>query len=176
MGAGNMIEIEIGTVTGYQIGPNRDSTSSVLLLQCIMSEPTDVQTIEYIPAPGEDVNPAVGSNVIVLKIGDAYRFAIAGDDNITPEMLPGEKKIYSISGVAVSAFINLLSTGILELNGNADFAVRFNALKTQFDELKTAFNTHVHSGVTAGASSTGAATPQSAADLTSAQVLTVKLP
>ncbi len=73
-----------------------------------------------------------------------------------------------------------------------DFAVRFNELETAFNELKDDFNTfvnnvhnssvvpHTHPGVTAGGSSTGAATivtgTQSTADITPAKVEEIEMP
>ena len=132
--------IEIGTVTGYIIAKNRDGDSDVLLLQCEMSEDTDIQTVEYIQQPGEDGNPAMGSSVIIFDIGKSYRFAIACDDNIVPEMLPGERKLYSVSGGEVSAFANFLSTGIIELNGNTESAVKFKSLDMSLQTMVVSIN------------------------------------
>ena len=116
--------IYIGTVTGREIKNNRDGDAPVLLIQAVLTDETDVQTVEYIPAPGEDVNPPDGTSVIVFEISQSYKVAMAGDDGIIPSMKPGEKKIYSISGESISAFINLLDTGVIELNGNTRNAAR----------------------------------------------------
>ena len=83
--------------------------------------------------------------------------------------------------------IILKDDGIVEINGNADFAVAFNDLKTAFDQLKNDFNNfvtikynlHVHPGVLSGGAST-AVTPATgtatAADMSNAKVAEVKLP
>lgn len=118
------MKIYIGTVTGREVKTNRDGEDPVLLLQAILTDETDVQTVEYIPAPGEDVNPPDGTSVIIFEISQSYKVALAGDDGIIPSMKPGEKKIYSISGGAIAAFINLLDTGVIELNGNTRNAAR----------------------------------------------------
>ena len=86
-----------------------------------------------------------------------------------------------------SGSFNIKSDGVIEINGNADFAVAFTDLKTAFDQLKTDFNTfvttiynlHVHPGVTAGPASTGVAPlvgTGSTADMSGAKVDTVKIP
>ena len=134
----------IGTVKGFQIGPNRDGTNDVLLLQVEMSDPDDIQTVEYFSGAGDDTIPPEGSLVTILSVGRAWKIAIASNDNIAPSMAEGERKIYSSNGGAIQAFINWLSTGILELNGNSDFAVRFGALEAGFNQLKSDYNLHTH--------------------------------
>ena len=80
-----------------------------------------------------------------------------------------------------SGYIRLDTSGNVEINGSADFAVAFNDLKTGFDQLRSDFNTfastHVHPGVTSGGASTGAAvTTPSTASIDASKVSTVKLP
>ena len=165
----------IGTVRGFEIGPNRDGTNDVLLLQVEMSDPDDIQTVEYFSGAGDDTIPPVGSLVTILSVGRAWKIAIASNDNIAPSMTEGERKIYSSDGGVIKAFINWLSSGILELNGNSDFAVRFNALETGFNTLRSDHNTflvHVH-----GASGTPPVPPAvpSTASISAAKVDEVKI-
>ncbi|NCX55591.1 MAG: hypothetical protein EBW87_00110 [Burkholderiaceae bacterium] len=99
----------------------------------------------------------------------------------------GEIRMYSVdpNGEA-KAFVFCRSTGVLELNGDEDFAVRFSKLKEGFDQLKsdlnaliTKFNTHVHSGVTTGPGSSGPTpTPATAtsASVDAAKIETIKTP
>ncbi len=91
-----------------------------------------------------------------------------------PLILGGEK-LYSISSGSIQAFINIKNDGIIEINGNSDFAVRFNALQTAFDQLKSDFNAHTHASVTSLGTPT-VPIPQSTADITPAKVDEVKLP
>lgn len=77
---------------------------------------------------------------------------------------------------AGSAKIALTPTTEVILNGGADWAVQFSALQTAFDELKSAFNTHVHAGVTSGGASTAATSVPSAADISLAKIASVRLP
>ena len=69
---------------------------------------------------------------------------------------------------------NIKNDGIIEINGNSDFAVRFNALQTAFDQLKSDFNTHTHVSVTS-LGTPSVPVPQSTADITPAKVNEVKL-
>lgn len=161
----------IGTVKGFQIGPNRDGTEDVLLLQVEMSDPDDIQTVEYYSGAGDDTIPPEGSLVTILSVGRAWKIAIASNDNIAPTMAEGERKIYSSDAGVIKAFINWLADGDLELNGNANSAVTFSALNTALQSLVTAINatfaTKLDGGGTAGVLSL---------DISAAEEDTVRLP
>lgn len=85
-----------------------------------------------------------------------------------------------------SGHIKITPAGGIELNGNADSAVAYNDLKTAFDELVSDFNTlvslfnsHTHSGVQSGGSSTGPPSgsgSSSSADMSSSELTTIKVP
>ncbi len=165
----------IGQVIGREIKKNRDGSSDKLLLTVEITETDDIQTVELMRQAGEDTNPPDGSKVLILSVGDAWKIAVASDDGIVPSVNPGEKKLYSTNSGAIQAFINLLADGTIEINGSTDFAVRFTALETAFNQLKSDLNSHVHSGVTAGGASTMMPTTPSTADITPAKVEEVKL-
>ena len=171
--------IRTGKITGRTITTNRDGTNLRVMLQVQMTNPADIQTVEYVSLPGQDENPINGSRVFILEVGDSYKIAIAVDDGVTPAMATGEKRLYSVNDAGnIQAFINLLKTGIIEVNGAADFAVRFNALKTEFDKLKTEVNSHTHLYTPGGGTPTTTAipVPQITADISGAKVDEVKLP
>ena len=157
----------IGKVTGREVKKNRDGQNDRLMLQVEITDSNDIQTIELRNQYGEDNNPVNGSQVLIVDIGTAFKMAIAAEDGITPSMNPGEKKIYSVSGAAIAAFINFLESGILNINGSADFAVRFDALNTALQIMLTNLNADI---VTAGGSG------NTTLDLSGAKVDTVKLP
>ena len=178
--------IRIGIVTGRELKKNRDSGNDRLLLQVQITDADDIHTVEYMSPPGEDSNPPDGAKVLIVDIGRAYKVAIAVDDNVSPSMAEGEKKLYSISDGAIASFINFLSSGIVEINGNNDFAVRFNEMQAAFDEFRDDFNQlvtdytgHKHGGVQTGGGVTAVSdTPgtESTADISAAKVEEVKLP
>lgn len=162
----------IGKITGRTITTNRDGTNQRVMLQVQMTNPDDIQTVEYVSLPGQDENPIDGSRVFILEVGDSYKIAFAVDDGVTPAMATGEKRLYSQSDAgAIQAFINILKSGIIEVNGDADFAVRFTALEAQMQIMVTAINatfaTKLNGSGTAGAV---------VLDLSTAKVDEVKLP
>lgn len=174
-----------GKIKGFEVKKNRDGSGDRLMLQVEISDPDDTQTVELMSQSGDDAVPPIDSRVLITSVGSAYKIAVAVDDGITPSMAEGERKIYSIDAGAIAAFINFLNTGILELNGNADFAVRYGQLQTAFDELKadfnnfitTVYNLHSHPTAPTGPVSTPSVTgSSSAADITGAKIEEIKVP
>lgn len=166
-----------GRITGRTITTNRDGSNPRVMLQVQMTNPDDIQTVEYVSLPGQDENPIDGSRVYIIEVGDQYKIAIAVDDGITPAMATGEKRLYSVSDAGIiQAFINILKTGIIEINGDADFAVRFDALQTKLTALEVQLIAHVHPGVTTGGGSTGVSATVFDIDISTAKVVKVKLP
>lgn len=176
--------IRTGIVTGREFKKNRDGENDRLLLQVQITDADDIHTVEYMSPSGEDSNPPDGAKVLIVDAGRAYKIAIAVDDNIQPSMQEGEKKLYSISDGDIAAFINFLQSGIVEINGNSDFAVRYNELEAGFNQLKsdfnsfvTTYNSHNHPTAPDGPVSSPSATgSSSAADISAAKVDEVKLP
>ena len=184
--------IRIGEITGREITTNRDGTTPRVMLQVRMSNADDIQTVELVTPPGYDANPIDGSSVYVLEVGPAYKIGFAVNDGITPDTATGEKRIYSLDDAgAIQAFIKLLKTGIIEingngaiqingtvieLNGNADFAVRFDALQTKLTALEAQLLTHIHPGVSTGSGNTGVSVTVFDIDISGAKVNEVKLP
>jgi hypothetical protein len=164
--------LQTGKVTGQEIKANRDGGVDVRLLQVNLNtdQRPDIHTVQYFPMSGDDSPPQNDDTVLVMSIGQSFKVAIAVQDSVVPSMLTGEKKSYSRdSSGDIAAFINFLTGGDLELNGNAYTAVRFAVLETQFNELRDAYNGHTHPPGTAVNS------PNSAADLSGAESPTVKL-
>jgi hypothetical protein len=58
------------------------------------------------------------------------------------DLNPGEQIIFSTAsdGAEMKAFVKLLNTGVMHLNGDADFLAGYTKLKEGFDQLKTDFN------------------------------------
>jgi hypothetical protein len=94
---------------------------------------------------GEDSGPINGDEVIVFDLGSAFKVAVSTQDALAAVMGAGEKKLYSRdSDGVIQAFINLLVSGNINLNGDAYSAVRFEELETEFNAFKTVFNGHTH--------------------------------
>lgn len=132
--------ITIGVITGSSVKPNKDGVNPTRLLQVVVSDPMDVQTVELITQAGEDNNPPIGSKVVMIDLGPAWQVGIAVDDNIAPEVQPGEKEYYSSVGGVKKAKLKLNLLGECILNDGVDFGVAFNQLKAAFDDLQTQWN------------------------------------
>ena len=163
--------IRAGTVRGREIRPNRNGGADVLLLQVEVSDADDIQTVELMTQAGDESSPPDGSRVILVQLGPAWVVAVAADDLIPPDIDAGERRVYSQDGGAREASIYWRTSGQLELNGTGDFAVRFTALETAFNELQAKFNAHTGHVV----SSVVPLAP-SVADISLAKVSTVELP
>lgn len=94
---------------------------------------------------------AVPGSVTLNSVTD---FDLNSGSNILLESL--------ISAELKSEIVKITGNTHIELNGNTNFAVKYNELKTAFDLLKTelnnfitVFNIHSHTGVTSGGSSSG---------------------
>lgn len=180
-------DMDIGLVTGNEVTIDRDGDSPVRMIQCQLSEEDDTQTVELIRGHGIDECPVSDfATAIILKIGN-YSVCIGIDDAILSEVDEGEKEIYSILPVTntKAASILLKADGTIECNGNTDFAVAFNDLKTGFDQLKSDFNTfvttiynlHNHPTAPTGPVSVPSVTGSStSASIDASKVDTVKLP
>lgn len=117
---------EIGTVTGWELRKNKDGSAPVRLLQVVMSDPEDVQTVEWMGKQGEDDGIVLGSTVLINIVGST-KFAFAVDDNIDPEATDGEKILYSIDGGAKSATATLRKNGDIELESKTGAQATFKA-------------------------------------------------
>jgi phage gp45-like len=143
---------EIGKYIQSEIGKLKDATVDTRNIQVQLTEKDDVQIAEQMQLSGFQSVPPVDSKHLVIDLGGGWKISFAENDGVAPDasLAEGESKIFSSDAGAIQAFANFLKTGIIELNGNTDFAVRylaletaFNQLKTDHDSLVTAFNTLV---------------------------------
>ena len=170
--------MRIGTVIGYEITENRDAEDKSLMLQVEISGEDDVQTVEYMQASGVDHNPPIGSAVVVNDLGQAWAVAMGADDFVEPESESGEYEIYASDGVTKKSRVKCKVDGVVELNGTADFAVRYSKLEAAFNDLQSKWNTFANAYVPGGPGGIG--TPPTAipstGDITQAKITEVKVP
>lgn len=143
----------IGEITRIQIGQNDDQSAQIRRLILKAGIEDNALDLEHIGGSGEDSAPIIGDSAIILEIADDYRIVIAIDDGITPVADPGEKIIYSHDSTGKLAFIKLGTDGSISLGNQnasnpADYAVLYNKLKDEFNELKGKFNALVQAYVT----------------------------
>lgn len=112
--------MRIGRITDSKIGKNKDGDKNVRLLTVEISDPDDLQTVELINDAGEDNNPPIDSNVIILNLGDSWPVAVAVDDGVEPDaaILPGGRKWYVTAAGVVVGYIIGKASGQIDINGN----------------------------------------------------------
>lgn len=144
--------MDIGKVTGRKISTNRDGDIDRLLLQVKFTD-EDVRTVELFSQHGEDVNPSTGCRVITIDLTDSYEIAIAVSDDLTPEVDPGEKEIYSTNatGSTKKAKIKWSGDGNIKINDGTESAISYLPLDTALQNLVTAINLELQALGGAGA-------------------------
>lgn len=169
------MSIQTGIVKGRQVAKNRDSDRDVLLLQVELSDPDDVQTVEFMQGAGDQYSPENGSKVLVISNGAAYKIAIAVDDLTLITIEVGERAIRAVSGGVAKSSVLCKVDGNLVFNEGTDFAVQFTALKLVIDGLVAALNSHTHTTTLPTVPTSPPITPF-VVDLTPAKVDKVRLP
>lgn len=117
-------------------------------------------TVEHFSDSGDDAHPLPDDYLFVVEAPGTGRWVAVGyiDTVNDPKATPGEKRMYSrnIDGQPVTEIwlksdgtIAIYGDGDIELNGNTDFAVRFNELEsyvstlsTELESMVTVFNGH----------------------------------
>ncbi len=95
---------------------------------------------------GIDSNPLNGMIAIYAATRTHGNPVIIGYVNKHQLAAIGELRLFSKSDDAtVATSIWLKNDGTMEIGGNTDFMARFGELKEGFDQLRSDFNTHVHS-------------------------------
>lgn len=89
----------IGDILSSLIGKNRNASTNSILLQVIVTDPKDIQTIQMVSQAGEDTNPPPFSTAFLIPFGSSNLVCIGSDDGLTPDVEPGEKEFYGVASV-----------------------------------------------------------------------------
>lgn len=119
------MDVLIGVVTGQRVGLNQEGTEAGRLLQAMITDVTDVQTVEMCQA-GDEHNPPTGCRLILVAAGEAYKLVVGVDDGIAPVMDVGGRRLYATDadGEAVVADFRLHPNGKAELfNGEVNLTL-----------------------------------------------------
>lgn len=164
--------MKIGIITGSQVGKNRDGDVDRVLLQ-VQTMEDDVRTLELFTQHGEDVVPAKGCRVIIFDITEAYQGVIAASDDLTPEVDPGEKEIYSTDDPvsAKQARTKWDAAGNVIHNQGTESVVTYAALDLALQGLILAIN-----GALATKADAAGAAGALTLDISGAESPTVKVP
>lgn len=136
---------EVGVVKSSRIGIGYRSKKQVVLLSVEISDPKDVQEIEYISHGGDTSIPVVGNTVIIHEVSSQYKVATMENTGVIVAGLSmGDRSIYAVKDGVVGGIIKYLSSGELVLNNGIGYAVEFGELKAGFDTLVANYNAHTH--------------------------------
>lgn len=130
-------------------------------------------------SPGDDSRPLIADSVAYIEGNNIGSKTAVGfvDTKNDPVSGDGERRLYSRDSVgAIVAIIFLKDDGTIEMNNGADFAVRFSALETAFNELQAKFNDHIHGGVTTGGGSTATTATPSIGDISLSKIDDIRVP
>ena len=102
---------------------------------------SDIQECFEVSSFGDDSNPIKDMVAVYAQTSEIGKNVIIGYINKNQISAPGEKRIYSTdeSGNVVFYF-HLKNDGTAEMNGTADNLVRFSALESGFNEMKSDLN------------------------------------
>jgi len=167
------MNIDPGQITKSEIAESADGAQAHIL-QANLTEGRDTRLIELLLPPGEDSVPETGSTLLVFDLG-GRRFGLLLNDGVVPEAVEGEKLLYSSLGTSKAAALNMRTNGDIEINGDADNAVRFAPLQAALNTLAGFINTQL--GLIAAeivALGGSYAPPTLTIDITAAQVVEVK--
>ena len=149
--------------------------------------PSYIKSSRQVLPPGIDAVPIEGDQGIIIVLDESMGKTVAIGVYPDPQAESGEVRIYSRDDDGVLQAYSLhKKDGVLELNGNTDFAVAFDDLKSGFDTLKSDFNTfvmtiynlHTHISASPG-NPTAVPIPtgsSSTASIDASKIDTVKLP
>jgi hypothetical protein len=124
----------------------------------------DYQTpMEAMPY-GFDSNPIKDMVAVYAPTAEKGKSVIVGYLNKNQKAGIGELRLFATDESGTEKFYTWMKAdGTMEIGGDTNYAVKFNELKTEFNNLKkshndllTEYKTHVHPGVTVGMGSTGA--------------------
>lgn len=136
--------IDIGIVRKSSIGKGYRSEKDAILLDVEMSDPRDIQSVEYLFAQGNCAIPVVGDTVLIHEVWPEYKVATASNFGVVTAIKEGERSVFAVKDGEVAAVIDFLSSGELVLNQGEDYAVMYGGLQSEFDELKGKYNSLVN--------------------------------
>lgn len=165
------------------------------LVKVLYSGNDDIRQMRDAGPYGIDSNPLKDMIAVYAHTSERGKDAIIGYVNKNALAAVGELRMFSTSEDGAASFYAWLKNdGTAEIGGNVDFLVRYSALETGYNELRDDFNalvlkhnqflteykTHVHTGVTTGAGSSGTTVStqtnadQSTADISGAKIEEIK--
>lgn len=91
------------------------------MLQVVVTDRDDVQTVQLVGQTGEESNPPDGSVVVLVPAGPALKLAVGMLDRVPPDLDVGGKRVYSTAadGTTVKAEVRLDPDGKITAHNDA---------------------------------------------------------
>jgi len=133
---------------------------------------------EIYQAPGVFARPDITGKVIgVLAQNGGINIVVCTNDySYNKAIADGEAVLYSIIDGIIKGTVHVDQAGQVILNEGTDYAVAFEDLKREFEELQSQYNTHTHGGILPGGASTATTSAPSVADIDTTKVEKVRIP
>jgi phage gp45-like len=141
--------VRLGIVTGRTIAENQSlGGPPVRLLQVMLTDESDVQTVQLVGQTGEESNPPNGSLVVVLAAGESFKLAVASDEGVVPDLAIGGKRLFAVDDEgAVIAQVRLDPDGLVTVSNNAASFTMSPGGEFSFHGTSAAFDCPVSSSV-----------------------------
>lgn len=173
------IKKKIFLLIGRAIITAIDSSTKTPVIQVTGLKGETITDVEFINPYGFEAIPTEGQAVIVFVNGNRDQglcLVMHNREERPTDLEDDEVQMYS----KFNNYIKCNKDEEVEINGNADYAVAFNDLKTEFNKLKDDYNNHTHvitkvmPGV--GSITSELAVPVNTSAIDNAKVETVRLP
>lgn len=114
------------------------------IIKLLRSGENDTINSYMLSSFGDDFNVPKGYKALYIRTQNSDEPVCIGFVNkvIADTLNSGDRQLFSTNsaGDTIAAFIKFLNDGIIHINGDADFAVGFNNLKSGFDEAISDLN------------------------------------
>lgn len=182
--------VDYGVIKSVSIGNDKDTDKLKYICEVEFSDAEDIRTIQVMNRSGINSRPMIGHKVAVVDIGGGFEVGICSDDEIDASLEDGETEIYSINGTSKAFKILLKPNTTIIFNDGTDYAVRYTALETAFNELMNkhndlvsftsnfvtvTYNLHNHPTAPTGAVSPPSVTGIASTDSSSADITACKI-
>lgn len=169
----------VGIVKSVRFGKGYRSEKDVVIVECVIDDDRDIQSIEYLFEAGSSFVPFSGDTVLIHEVSSEYKVATSVNSGVVVSSLSsGEKAVFAYSDGDVKSIIEFLNSGELVLNRGEGYAVEFERLKAGIDSLVEYINGHTHAftGLDAGViGTTGTVTVESVDSIDDSKVDLVRI-
>lgn len=128
---------DIGIIVGVSVGAGYRHGKQVILVDCMIDDPADVQTIEYLFPSGVQSVPQVGESVLIHDVSSEYRVASSTNTGVIVVSEAGESAIFAVDGSTVKGSVKALKNGEIVVNDGTGYGTEWGVLNSEWAKLIT---------------------------------------